>query len=263
VIPALFVAHGSPMVAIERSAYGDFLDNFGRTFPRPKAIVVFSAHWESPVQMVSEVEAYSTLYDFGGFPEALYRVKYPAKGDRELSRQIEGLLAAEGITYGVEKERGLDHGSWTILHRMYPAADIPVIAMSVDADLTPAEQFRLGNALSSLRADDILIVGSGVTVHNFQLFQAQDNPDVLAAVRAFDHWLEEKLHNWDTDALFDYEAQAPHAQLAVPPNGREHFVPLFYAMGAAGDSQHVRTLHHSWLMHIMTNTVYQFGELKA
>lgn len=158
-IPSLFVAHGSPMVAIERSAYGDFLDNFGRTFPRPKAIVVFSAHWESPVQMVSEVEAYSTLYDFGGFPEALYRVKYPAKGDRELSRQIQGLLAAEGITYGVEKERGLDHGSWTILHRMYPAADIPVIAMSVNADLTPAEQFRMGNALSSLRADDILIVG--------------------------------------------------------------------------------------------------------
>lgn len=257
-IPPLFIAHGSPMIAIEDNEYGDFLDSFRGTFPRPQAIVIFSAHWESRVQMVSNVNAYSTIYDFGGFPAELYQINYPAKGDPDLSAKIQGLLAAAGVTYQVETERGLDHGAWTILHRMYPAADIPVISMSVNPDLTPAEQFRIGQALSPLRAQDILIIGSGVTVHNFQLFRGQDNPDVLSAVRAFDTWIEDKLHQRDTAALFDYEAEAPYAQLAVPANGREHFVPLFYAMGAAEDYQQLTTLHHSWLMNVMTNTVYQF-----
>ena len=146
-IPSLFVAHGSPMVAIEDNEYARYLEELGRTFPRPRAIVLFSAHWESGVQMASEIEDYEMIYDFSGFPDALYQVKYPARGDEMLSRQIQQLLAGAGIEYQVERVRGLDHGSWTILNRIYPQADIPLIAMSVNPDLTPEEQYRIGQAL--------------------------------------------------------------------------------------------------------------------
>lgn len=257
--PSLFIAHGSPMVAIEQSEYAHFLEQLGTTLGRPKAIILFSAHWENPVQMVSDVEQYSTIYDFRGFPEELYRVTYPAMGHHELSRDIQQRLTAQGIPHQVETQRGFDHGAWTILHKLFPKVDIPVIAMSVNADLSPAEQYRIGRALAPLRAEDILIIGSGVTVHNFQLFNHRENPEVHAAVESFENWLEEKLHHWDTDALFQYETQAPHAKLAVPANGAEHFVPLFYAMGASDNHQTAQTLHRSMFMNIMTNSVYQFG----
>jgi 4,5-DOPA dioxygenase extradiol len=259
VIPSVFIGHGSPMIAIEQSEYGDFLDNLGDKIEKPKAIVIFSPHWESRTQMVSDVDEYSTIYDFGGFPDELYRVKYPAKGDHALSQKIQRLLAANGIPYQVEKQRGLDHGAWNILHRIYPKAYIPVIAMSVNQYLTPLEQFRIGKALSSLRQEGVLIVGSGVTVHNFQLFRVMGNPEIQSAARTFEHWVEEKLQAWETNALFDYENQAPYASLAVPPNGREHFVPLFHAMGAASDHPVVKTLHRSWMMKIAPNTIYQFS----
>lgn len=261
-IPSLFIAHGSPMVAVEDSSYARFLVELGKTLPRPKAIVLFSAHWESTVQMVSDVSEYTTIYDFGGFPEALYRMKYPAKGNKELSREIQQLLAQSGVPFAVDGRRGLDHGAWTILSRMYPDADIPVIAMSVNQDLTPDEQYRIGKALSPLRMQDVLIIGSGVTVHNFQLFTVRDQPEVKTAVLAFENWLEEHLHAWDSEALFQYEQKAPYAQIAVPPNGKEHFMPLFHAMGGADDSQTVSTLHRSLEFGIMTNSVYQFGSLK-
>lgn len=258
-VPSLFVAHGSPMVAIEQSNYGDFLDRLSGAIERPRAIILFSAHWESRVQMVSDVGAYPMIYDFGGFPEELYRVKYPAKGDHELSQKIQHLLTAAGIPFEVEKNRGLDHGAWTILKRIYPAADIPVIAMSVNPDLAPAEQFLIGHALSSLRQEGILIIGSGVTVHNFGLLQVRGNPEVQLAVGEFEKWLEEKLYAWDTKALFDYEELAPYARLAVPSNGKEHFIPLFYAMGGASERPVVTKLHQSWLLAVMVNSVYQFS----
>lgn len=257
-IPTLFVAHGSPMIAIEQSEYGDFLDHLGAVLPKPKAIVLFSAHWESTVQMVSEVDSYSTMYDFGGFPDALYRVTYPAKGDPALARKIEDLLVADGIPCAMDRQRGLDHGAWTILHRIYPEAGIPVVTLSVNPDLTPEQQYQIGHALSPLRTEDVLIIGSGVTVHNFQLFQVSDKPEVQSAVREFEAWLEEKLQAGERAELFDYERQAPHARLAVPKNGKEHFIPLFYALGAAGDRPAVKMLHRSWLFNILANTVYQF-----
>lgn len=257
--PSMFIAHGSPMIAIEQNEYGMFLDELRKTIGQPKAIVIFSAHWESEIQMVSEMDMYSTIYDFGGFPEDLYRIEYPANGHPELSSQIQRLFATEGIEFEVEKSRGLDHGSWAILHRMYPHADIPIIAMSVNPILAPQEQFRIGRALSELRDQGVLIIGSGVTVHNFDLIPARTNPDVQEAVRQFQTWLEETLQAWDVDALFDYERQGPNARLAVPPYAKEHFAPLFYVMGAAGDNPHVDVLHRSWLLEVMTNSVFEFS----
>lgn len=258
-IPSLFIAHGSPMVAIEQSEYASFLEQLGRTFKRPKAIILFSAHWESDIQMVSEIDAYSMIYDFGGFPDALYRVQYPAKGDQELSRQVQRLLTDNGIANRAEKSRGLDHGSWTILNRIYPQADIPLIAMSVNPNLVPEEQYRIGKALSPLREQDVLIIGSGVTVHNFGLFGVQDRAAVKALAVGFESWLEDHMGKWDLESLYRYEELAPYAKIAVPPQAKEHFVPIFYAMGAADQDRKMKTIHQSLLMDAFTNSVYQYG----
>lgn len=258
-IPSLFIAHGSPMVAIEDSEYARYLEELGRTFPRPRAVVLFSAHWESGVQMVSEIEDYGMIYDFGGFPDALYQVKYPAKGDAALSRQIQQMLTDAGIRNEAERTRGLDHGSWTILNRMYPKADIPLIAMSVNPDLTPAEQYGIGQALAALREQDVLVIGSGVTVHNFGLFGARDRAAVKELALGFEGWLEAQMKQWNLDALFRYEELAPGGKIAVPPQAKEHFVPIFYAMGTADGGRTTTTLHQSLMMDAFTNSVYQFG----
>jgi 4,5-DOPA dioxygenase extradiol len=258
-LPALFIAHGSPMVAIEETEYSRFLQQLGKSFPKPSTIVVFSAHWESRVQMVSEVSRYSIIYDFGGFPEELYRIQYSAPGNRDVSRQIQQLLGRYQISYGVETSRGLDHGAWTILRRLYPDADIPVVELSVNPRILPEEQYWIGKALALLRADNVLIIGSGVTVHNFQLLAVRADPKVGEIVNGFENWLESHLKTWDLSALFDFEAQAPYARIAVPPGGNEHFVPLFYAMGAADDSREAHTLYRGLEMGVLTNSVYQFG----
>lgn len=258
-IPSLFVAHGSPMVAIENNEYARFLEKLGREFPRPRAIALFSAHWEDGVQMVSEIENYEMIYDFDGFPDALYQVKYPARGDETLSRQIQQLLAEAGVEYRVERTRGLDHGSWTILNRIYPRADIPLIAMSVNPDLTPKEQYRIGQALAPLREQDVLIIGSGVTVHNFGLLGVRDRAAVKALALGFEDWLETHMKKWDLESLFRYEELAPGGTIAVPPQAKEHFVPIFYAMGAADGDRRAATLHRSLMMDAFTNSVYRFG----
>lgn len=258
-MPALFVAHGSPMVAIEDNQYAKFLKQLGDNLPRPNAIVTFSAHWESPEQMVSDIIEYSTIYDFSGFPEELYQMKYSAKGSREVTDEIMRLLSQNQIPFRLETKRGLDHGVWTILHRMYPGAEIPVVTLSIDPTLSPAEQYRIGKALAPLRERDVLIIGSGVTVHNFQLLSVRHRQEVKTVIFAFENWLEERLNHWDLDALFHYEEQAPYARVAVPVHGEEHLAPLFYAMGAADNHQEAKILHLSLSMEVFTNSVYQFG----
>ncbi len=246
------------MIAIEDSPYGDFLDRLGQSLGTPRAVIIFSAHWESAIQAVSEVNAYETIYDFGGFPPELYRISYPARGDLDLSHGIEKLLADAGVPFRAEKDRGLDHGAWTLLKRVYPQADVPVIEMSVNAALAPSQQMAVGRALASLR-EDVLIVGSGVTVHNFGLLSARGDQQVQQAVRQFEDWLEKQLIEWNVDALLHYEVMAPYAHLAVPPQAREHFAPLFYVLGAVEQPQSVAILHKSWLWQVMANTAYQFS----
>ncbi|AIM15069.1 MULTISPECIES: class III extradiol ring-cleavage dioxygenase [Neobacillus] len=258
-LPSFFIAHGSPLLAIENNEYTHFLNDLGRNLPRPKAIVIFSAHWESQVQQVSEVEQYSTIYDFGGFDPALYTIQYPAKGNHDVSKEIKDLLTANGIPFSIEKKRGLDHGSWVVLRLLYPNADIPVIAMSVNPNLTPQEQYKIGKSLSVLRAKDILIIASGGTSHNLMALNWADNGEITPWALEFEDWLAHHLHQWDLDSLFKYDSLAPNAQYAVPPHGKEHFIPLFYAMGAADDVQKAKLLHRSFRYGSLTHSVWQFG----
>ncbi|MDQ6598500.1 dioxygenase [Bacillus salipaludis] len=258
-IPSLFIAHGAPLIAIENNEYTQFITQLGQSMPRPKAIVVFSAHWESTDQKVSEVDTYSTIYDFGGFDPSLYTIQYPAKGKLEIAKEIEDLFTQNGVPFQIETTRGLDHGAWVVLRLLYPNADIPVIAMSVNPNLTPEEQYKIGKSLAVLREKDILVIGSGGTVHNLRAVKWADNGEVDSWALEFDEWLSLHLKKWDLDSLFNYEKLAPNAQYAVPPYGNEHFVPLFYAMGAADDAKKATLLHRSFRYGNLSHSVWQFG----
>ncbi|ACT04683.1 DODA-type extradiol aromatic ring-opening family dioxygenase [Paenibacillus sp. JDR-2] len=247
-LPSYFFAHGAPSIVLEDNSYTEFLKSFAANHPKPKAIVLFSAHWEENVQAVSAASTYSTIYDFGGFQDELYRMTYPAKGDRSLADRIVSLFESQGIQAVTDEERGLDHGAWAVLKLLYPDADIPVIALSVNRYLTNEQQYQIGKALADLREQDVLIIGSGGTVHNLRALNwRSDGVDDWAA--SFDQWLQDHLEAWDTDALFQYRALAPYAAQAVPTS--EHFIPLLLAMGAGDGTRQAKLLHRS----------YQYGNL--
>lgn len=258
-MPVLFIAHGSPMIALEDSAYTKFLNQLAATLPAPTAIAMFSAHWEESVQTVNGGARLETMYDFGGFPEALYQVRYNPPGDPALARRVGALLADAGVEHRVEQSRALDHGAWTILHRVFPAQTVPVVELSVNARLTPAEQYAIGRALSPLRDDGVLIVASGVTVHNFAMMRdARDDGQAAPWAEAFEAWLDDAVLHWQLDDLFHYADRAPEAEKAVPPRAREHFVPLLYAAGASDATRRARVLYRDFPGGVMSNTVYRF-----
>ncbi|MDD9268340.1 DODA-type extradiol aromatic ring-opening family dioxygenase [Paenibacillus sp. GCM10023248] len=247
-MPSYFFAHGAPSIVLENNAYTQLLKNFHQHTPRPKGIVLFSAHWEEQVQRVSAADTYETIYDFGGFQDELYEMTYPARSDRSLSEQVQSLLLQHGVPSVADEKRGLDHGAWAVLKLLYPDADIPVTALSVNRYLSNEQQYQTGRALAELREQDVLIIGSGGTVHNLRKLKWQaEGVDTWA--EAFDNWLQSKLESWDTEALFQYRELAPHALEAVPTN--EHFIPLLLAMGSGDSNRHAELIHRS----------YQYGNL--
>jgi len=217
------------MLALEDNAYTRFLAEWGRSH-RPEAVLVFTAHWEQSVTTVAHTDdTYGMIYDFGGFPEELYRIVYPAKGSTRVAQRVEELLGAADIPVRRDESRGLDHGTWVLLSRMFPEADIPVVQASVNPFLPPAEQYRIGRALRGLGADNVLVLGSGATVHNLAALRwGQKEPESWAV--EFDEWLIGHISRGDLETLFQYETLAPHARWAVPRP--EHFVPLFLALGS-------------------------------
>lgn len=260
-IPSYFIAHGAPMLALEQNDYTHFLGELTKSVKRPKAIILFSAHWENPVQHIGFNETYSTIHDFYGFPQALYDIKYPAEGNVSLAQKVEALLQENGIPIEKEQERGLDHGAWVILRMLYPHADIPVISMSVNPRLSPREQYNIGKALAPLREEDVMIIGSGGTVHNLRAVNFSSDPGQADQwALEFDKWLEGELSSWNLEALFQYRETAPHAELAVPSYGQEHFVPLFYAMGAADLHPSAKLLFRRFSYGNLSHSVWQFGK---
>ncbi len=238
--PAVFISHGSPMVALERGPFQDALAAFGRRV-HSKAIVAVSAHWGSSTSIsISAAERYETIHDFGGFPPALYQLSYSPAGSPELAQRIASLFKSDGWPE-ISTNRGLDHGVWIPLRLMYPEADIPVVQLSVPLDLTPQQLYDLGKTLQPLRAENIMIFGSGGIVHNLQLFRGGpvDQP-VEPWAKEFDDWFEAKLKAHKIDDLIRYQELAPHAELAVPTF--EHFAPVFIVLGAASDSDKIESI---------------------
>jgi 4,5-DOPA dioxygenase extradiol len=255
-MPSYFFAHGAPSIVLEDNEYTQLLKNFAANTPRPKAIVLFSAHWEDTVQSIGAAESYDTIYDFGGFQDELYQMTYPAKSDQGLSKKVQSLFAQQGIHSVLNENRGLDHGAWAVLKLLYPEADIPVVALSVNRHLSNEQQYRIGQALGELREQDVLIIGSGGTVHNLRKLNWRSE-GVDAWAEQFDSWLQDKIESWDTETLFQYREHAPFAQESVPTS--EHFIPLLLAMGTGDANRQAKLLHRSYQYGNLSLSCWQFN----
>lgn len=242
-IRPLFICHGSPELAIQNNEYTGLLSELGKRI-RPKAIVIFSAHWESHILTISSIDGtYDMIYDFGGFSRELYSIKYPAKGSSEIAVRLQSMLENHGIQSRLDEKRGLDHGAWVVLKHMYPGADIPVVQVSVNPKLPPEKQYEIGQAIQRLGEEDVLVIGSGGTVHN--LFTVDFGAtETEAWAEEFDDWLLEKIQRNDMASLFAYRQLAPHGKRAVP--SEEHFVPLFIVLGCSLDEKTPKLLHRSY-----------------
>lgn len=237
--PVFFISHGGgPWSYIDglREQYAvteTALKNLPRTLPeRPRAILVISGHWEAPVFTVSTSEHPPTIYDYSGFPEHTYHIKYPAPGSPTLAARVQTLLGEAGIESAADPERGFDHGTFVPLGLMYPAADVPVVLLSLKSNYDPAEHIRAGQALQPLRDEGVLIIGSGLNYHNMRGFNRADAMDVSVQ---FEHYLHEAMTSAPQQRLqklVDWE-QAPFARLAHPRE--DHLIPLMVAAGAAGE----------------------------
>lgn len=253
-LPSLFISHGSPMLALQPGASGPALERLAGALPRPKAIVVMSAHWESHELLVSSSPAPETWHDFGGFPRELFAVQYPAPGNPALARQIVELLAADDLQAHLDNQRPFDHGTWVPLSLMYPAADIPVVQVSLPSHMGPALQTRIGQALASLRTEGVLLIGSGSITHNLGELDWRAGPESIEPwAREFRDWVVDKLSTQDEAALHDYRQQAPYAVRSHPSD--EHLLPLYFARGAGGQFS---VAHQGFTLGALGMDIYRF-----
>ncbi len=257
-LPSLFLSHGSPMLALTPGPAHDFLTGLGASLARPRAILVASAHWETAHPMVSAPARNRTIHDFGGFPRELYALRYDAPGDPALAEQIDDLLGAAGLRASVDPARGLDHGAWVPLMLAWPDADVPVLEVSVQPHLGPAHHLEVGRTLAPLRAQGVLVVGSGSFTHDLSRFQGQ-GPDAPEApdVAAFAAWMDTALREGLRCDLLTYRHKAPHAAAEHPTE--EHLMPLFVAMGAAGPDARAERLHSSISHGVLRMDAYAFA----
>lgn len=258
-LPAIFISHGSPMLAVEPGPYGRAWKQMADELPRPHAVLVVSAHWNTRQPVLSAAAHPETLHDFGGFPAALYDIRYPAPGTPALAGRTHELLAAAGIASGIAPDRGLDHGAWVPLLHMYPDADIPVTQLSVQPGQDAAWHMALGEALRPLRDESVLILGSGSLTHN--LYEAAFDDATVepseAYAREFQSWMHAALVHHDRDALRAWLSVAPHARRAHP--SPEHLLPLFVAYGAGGDRPVVQRPLANFSLGVLAMDCYVFS----
>ncbi|RON50764.1 DODA-type extradiol aromatic ring-opening family dioxygenase [Pseudomonas frederiksbergensis] len=253
--PSLYISHGSPMLALEPGASGPALARLAAEMPKPNAIVIVSAHWESNELLVSGNPQPDTWHDFGGFPKALFDVQYPAPGDPQLAAEVVELLKADGLPVRIDAKRPFDHGVWVPLSLMYPRADIPVVQVSLPTRGGPALQTRVGHALTSLREHGVLLIGSGSITHNLRELDWHAGPESVEPwAKAFRDWMIEKLAANDEAALHDYRQQAPNAVRNHPSD--EHLLPLYFARGAGGE---FGIAHQGFTMGALGMDIYRFG----
>lgn len=232
-LPSLFISHGSPMLALEPGASGPALAQLAAALPRPHAVLVVSAHWESPELRVGSAAQPRTWHDFGGFPAELYAVQYPAPGEPQLAQQVRQLLVDAGLPTDLDEQRPRDHGAWVPLILMYPDADVPVVQLSLPSHAGPELQVKVGHALRSLREQGVLLIGSGSITHNLGELDWRASPEAITPWAAqFRDWMVARLQAGDHPALLDYRSQAPHARRSHPSD--EHLLPLYFALGAGG-----------------------------
>ena len=227
-LPALFLAHGSPMQAIEPGPFSDRWQVLGAHLPRPQAILAISAHWYVRGTAVTVAARPQTIHDFYGFPPALYREQYPAPGSPALAGRVQQLLAP--VAVAGDTQWGLDHGTWSVLKYMYPKADVPVVQLAIDGTLPPRAHYELGRALAPLREEGVLLLGSGNIVHNLRAMQADAGDSAPDWARGFNTVVRNAVLAGDHDTVIDYERQGPAARMSAPTP--DHYLPLLYVLGA-------------------------------
>jgi 4,5-DOPA dioxygenase extradiol len=252
-LPGLFISHGSPMLALDPEQVGPALHRLGLNLPKPQAIVVMSAHWESEALEVNTGVRPETWHDFRGFPQALYEIRYPAPGNPELAEEILHLLAEAHLPAHANSTRPRDHGVWMPLLHMYPEADIPVIEISLPMNMHADQIYQIGQALAPLREKQILLIGSGSITHNLRELSWNGNDEnVPEWASTFRNYVVSKLNHSNYDAVLEWDS-IPYLQKNHPT--LEHFAPLFFAMGTG---HRFSIVHSSFSMGALGMDIYRF-----
>jgi 4,5-DOPA dioxygenase extradiol len=256
-MPSLFLSHGSPMLALEDAPTARFLRGLAAQLPKSSAIIIASAHWETAEPTITGAIRPETIHDFQGFPKELYALRYPAPGNPALADRVQSLLADAGIKAGIDPRRGLDHGAWNPLLLMYPAADIPVIELSVQPGRDAGWHYRIGQALAHLRNENILIIGTGNLTHNLREAFRAHHPTTPPWVTAFAEWVAQRVADNDVKSLLNWWELAPYARENHPTP--EHFLPFFIALGAGGMPLGAKHLHEDTALGVLAMDAYAFG----
>jgi len=253
-MPVLFVGHGSPMNAIEDNKYAQSWKDIVKDIPKPEAILAISAHWYTRGRRINNAQEPRIIYDMYGFPEELYQVKYPVKGSLEFASLTRKLLSPK---VSVDNSWGVDHGTWSVLRRMYPQAEIPVFQVSVDQNSSAEEQFEIGKDIATLRDKGVLILGSGNIVHNLSLLNGNMKGGYDWAIQ-FDHFIKERILHKDYDSVVNFQKAGESAKKAfsIP----DHFFPLLSVLGAVSPDDQTKVFNDSCVLGSLSMTSYLFGK---
>lgn len=255
-MPVLFIGHGSPMNAIVENEFVNSWRELGKSLPRPNAILVISAHWETRGTMVTAMEKPSTIHDFGGFPKALFEVQYPAPGSPELALEVQQTVKKTLV--GLDEKWGLDHGAWSVVNRLYPNADVPVIQMSLDFYQTPHYHYELAKELAFLRHKGVLIIGSGNMVHNLRMVawdRLNDSEYGYDWALEANEQMKSFILNNDHQQMINFSTQGRAFDLAIPST--EHFIPSLYALALKEENEKITLFNDKAIGGSLTMTSFK------
>lgn len=254
-MPLLFVGHGSPMNAIEQNDFSKGWGAMGRKLPHPQAILCVSAHWETNGTFVTAMEKPETIHDFGGFPDELFAVQYPAPGSPELAQQTKEIVKKAAVE--LDLQWGLDHGCWSVVKHMYPGADVPVIQLSIDRTKPAQWHYELAQDLAALRKKGVLILGSGNMVHNLRLIDWRHPGNTYDWATEMNEGLKQRIAKNEHSDLIQYQSLGNAATLAIPTP--EHYLPMLYALGLKTKSEEVEFFNDKTLMGSISMTSFKVG----
>ncbi len=257
-MPVLFLGHGSPMNAIEENEFVQGFRNIGSEIEKPKAILVISAHWETRGTFVTAMENPATIHDFGGFPQALFDVQYPAPGSPELADAVKETIKSKEVH--LDDKWGLDHGSWSVVKHLYPNADVPIIQMSIDYSMSPAQHYALAKELAGLRKKGVLIIGSGNNVHNLRMVSWQHLNTVGYAfdwAKEANEKMKEYIMDRNHQPLIDFHKQGRAFELAIPTP--EHYLPMIYALALQDKNEDLLIFNDEAVAGALTMTSLKIG----
>ena len=256
-LPVLFLSHGSPMHALQPGAVRAVWEGIAAELPRPKGILIASAHWETNIPTLTGNAKPETIHDFYGFPRPLYEIQYPAPGAPDIAARALGLLEKAGFTAAIDPSRGLDHGAWSPLLYMYPKADVPVVQVAVQTELGTRHHLEVGRALAPLADEGVLVIGSGHMTHNLRERVRDASAPPMAYAKEFQDWVKARIDAHELEALADYRKLSPEGVRSHPTD--EHFLPLFVALGAARPGYKAERLYDGIEMGALAMDAYRFS----